>query len=103
MKFRGLKIAITGVALTAIAAHLIWPDLKIDALTLGLLVLAALPWLIPMVKSAEFPGGWKIEFQDIRDAVRSADEIRAESSSSDKPGSLSYLDVFDQDPNVGKV
>ena len=46
-------------------AHIVWPELKIDAITIALLVIATLPWLAPLVKSIELPGGWKLEFAQI--------------------------------------
>jgi hypothetical protein len=104
-----LRATITGVAGVAIAARLIWPELRIDALTLGLLILAALPWMVPLVKSAEFPGGWKVEFRDIAAAVKSAEQIRLDepAAPAPKPGEerppLSYLDILEQDPSLAMV
>jgi hypothetical protein len=67
-----LSAIITLVALIAAVAHLLRPDLSIDGVTLGLLVLAILPWLAPFVKSLELPGGWKIEFQELKKATEEA-------------------------------
>lgn len=39
--------------------------LAIDFVALGLIVVATLPWLAPLVKSLELPGGWKMEFAEI--------------------------------------
>lgn len=50
-------------------ARLLWPWLQIDAVSLGLLALVILPWLTPLIKSAELPGGWKVEFQDVEKAA----------------------------------
>lgn len=69
MSLRSIKAAISLVALAVIVARIVWPGLHIDAITLGLLVLASLPWLSPLIKSAELPGGWKIEFQDLKEAA----------------------------------
>ena len=33
-----------------------------------MLLVAVLPWLASVIKSAEIPGGWKIEFQEIKAA-----------------------------------
>ena len=44
-----------------------WPSiLPSDTLTLALLILAVLPWLDSLVKTAELPGGWKIEFRELK-------------------------------------
>jgi len=68
LKVRITQIFITSIALTILAIHLIWPDLKIDATTLILLIIAVVPWLAQTFKSLEFPGGWKIEFQELENA-----------------------------------
>jgi hypothetical protein len=49
-------------ALIVVAVHLIWPDVNIDAVTVVLLAIAAVPWLGPIFKSIELPGGWKFEY-----------------------------------------
>jgi hypothetical protein len=57
-------ISATGVILAII--HLLFPSISIDAVTLGLIILAVIPWLTPIFKSVELPGGWKIEFQEFQ-------------------------------------
>jgi len=47
----------------------VFPDLKIDAITLGLLIVAVLPWLTSLIESAKFPGGWEIKFRDLKEAA----------------------------------
>ena len=59
-----VKIVVTAVAAVALIARIVFPTLSIDAASLGLIALAILPWLAPLIKSAELPGGIKIEFQD---------------------------------------
>jgi hypothetical protein len=39
------------MALVVAAIHLLWPAVQIDAITLGLLLLAVVPWLGPLFKS----------------------------------------------------
>ena len=60
-----LKLVLSAFAIALIAVHLIWPDVEIDAITLGLAVFAALPWLPSILESAEFPGGWKVKFREL--------------------------------------
>ncbi len=102
-----LKVAITVVALLCIAARLIWPNLKIDAITLGLLIVAVLPWLAALIKSAEFPGGWKIEFQDVQQAgakvTEGAEATGPAEATATNPSTLSFLSVANQDPNLALV
>jgi hypothetical protein len=56
-----ISLAISGAALVLLVLHVLFPNLGIDATATGLLVLAALPWLLPFVKTFELPGGTKIE------------------------------------------
>jgi hypothetical protein len=63
-----LKWSISISALLGIAIHLIWPELKIDAVTLGLLLLAFAPWISPIIKSIEIPGVGKVELHQEQDS-----------------------------------
>lgn len=63
-----IKILISSAGLFILLARLIWPMIKVDAISLGLLIVAILPWLSSLIESAEFPGGWKIKFRDIQQA-----------------------------------
>ncbi|MCZ6528930.1 MAG: hypothetical protein O6949_01180 [Chloroflexi bacterium] len=60
---------ITGLALALAAVHLLVPDIKIDAITIALLILAMAPWLAPLLKTIELPGGWKFEFRELKEKV----------------------------------
>lgn len=66
---RKLKYSITITALCVAIAHIIWPSLKIDAITLALIVIALIPWLSPLFKSLKLPGGWEIQFQEVKEKV----------------------------------
>jgi hypothetical protein len=92
-----LKIAVSGIAAGAIVVRLLFPALRIDAVSLGLLVLGILPWLSPLIKSAELPGGWKIQFQDVKEA---AEKVTG-------PGAARALSVTaepaQEDPNLALV
>jgi hypothetical protein len=63
----GLRISLTVVAL-ALAVIAAFGDrigVKVTAPVLGLLTIAALPWLASLLQSAELPGGWKLEFRKL--------------------------------------
>jgi len=45
------------------------PSLKLDGITLALLLFSALPWLAPLIRSVELPGGLKIELQEVKAAT----------------------------------
>jgi hypothetical protein len=76
---------LTVVALGAAALHIVAPDVRIDAITLGLLVLAALPWLAPLIKSIEIPGVGKVELQEIE---RKVEEARGAADSAGKKADM---------------
>lgn len=102
-----LKLVISAAALIAIAAHLIFPDLKIDGITIGLFVVAILPWLTDLIESAKFPGGWEVKFRAIAEA---GEQLKAASpapqlpeTQSQKPAQPKWLDVAEVDPNLAMV
>ncbi|MCX5846263.1 MAG: hypothetical protein NTW12_07890 [Deltaproteobacteria bacterium] len=66
---RKVKYGITIAALLIALAHLIWPTLTIDAITLTLFFIALIPWLSPLFKSLKFPGGLEIQFQDFKEKM----------------------------------
>jgi hypothetical protein len=63
------RIVITITAIVIAIAHNLFPALKIDFVTLILIVVAVLPWLASVIKSLELPGGFKIELQDVKAAT----------------------------------
>jgi len=99
-----IKLTVSVIAGALLIARLVWPSLRIDAVALGLVVVLILPWLSSLIKSAEFPGGWKVEFQDVRAAgekvTQGTSPISSASVSATRP---SYLQVADQDPNLALV
>ena len=88
-------------ALLLALAHIIWPQLAIDAVALALIVIAILPWLAPLVKSLELPGGWKVEFQDLQKAASRAETaglLAAEPSQQE--AAFSFQSIASRDPNL---
>jgi len=67
---RSLAVTITVFAVGLAVARIVWPSLNIDLVTVVFLVLAAIPWMLPVLKSLEFPGGIKIELRDVQAAAR---------------------------------
>ena len=102
MKLRRLQYGITIIALFVALAHLIWPQLTIDAITVTLLFIALVPWLTPLFKSLEFPGGWKIEFQDFERARAKADKVGllAQTIEVKPPKEYSFQLVAEEDPKL---
>lgn len=71
-----LRIVASIVALVVAGIHIGMPELRIDSITIVLLVIAAIPWMHPLIKSVELLGV-KLELQDLENkvaAVRGAAE-----------------------------
>ena len=75
-----LRIAISIVGVVFAVVHITWPTLKIDEVTVALIVLGLLPWLQPIFKSVDLPGLGKVEMQD-----REQGSADAPSASDSKP------------------
>lgn len=91
------------MSVVAIAALLVKIKLDLDATSVGLLILATLPWLSPLIKSAQLPGGIGIEFQDIK---RAADRVAGGAPAllgMVKPLEPSYLTIAEADPRLAVV
>ncbi len=82
---------------------MIWPELRIDAISVGLMVVAVVPWLAGLFESLEFPGGWKISFRDLSEAAEAFS--RSEVDAVPRGGHLvpSYLEVRGLDPELALV
>jgi hypothetical protein len=113
MKNKVFAILLTGVCILLILARWFWPNLIIDSTTVALIVLAALPWLLPFLKTLELPGV-KIEFRDIKAATDKitlqfesagdqSDEVDFKSKLTIQD-SLDHLEpIANQDPNLALV
>ena len=99
---RWLRTTITAVALLLAAVHLIWPMLTIDAITVVLLAIALIPWLAPLFKSLELPGGFKVEFRDLQRAGQKAETVGLlEPEAPVVDGTPHAFEmVVDEDPNL---
>jgi hypothetical protein len=64
-----LKVTISVTCAILAVLHVTFPTVRIDYITLILLVLGVLPWFSPLIKSLELPGGLKIELQDVKAAT----------------------------------
>lgn len=66
-----LKIFISCAALVLLITKILLPEVKIDNITIGLLVVAILPWLPSILESATLPGGWGIKFRKLEEKFTS--------------------------------
>jgi hypothetical protein len=101
-EIRRTQILITLAALIVAIIHVAYPNITIDATTVFLLAVAVLPWLIPLVKSLEFPGGWKVEFQELEEAKSKAEKagLLSNKKKGTKTPSYSFESILERDPNL---
>lgn len=62
------KVFVSLGALALLLLRVLAPELRIDAASLGLFVLAALPWSSERIKSAQLPGGMGVKLREVKDA-----------------------------------
>ena len=93
-----LKAAVSVIALVVVVLHLFVPSISVDAVTVTLLIAAAIPWLSSIFRTIELPGGWKVEFQDLSRVTERAKEVGLLSADSDQ--TYSFEIVAEQDPNL---
>jgi len=106
MKGKVPAFLITAIAIIGVVVRLVWPDVKIDSITIGLLFIALIPWLPNFIKSAKLPGGWEIDFQDLEIAgnkIINEIEIEAGTDTETTENTSSYLSVAESDANLGLV
>lgn len=95
------QIIISIIAAVLLALHLWKPNISIDGITLGLLVIAILPWLSSLFKSVEIPGLGKFEYiiDDIRDTAK-AIAVNNDYQNEPKSTELSFLSNPNENPNL---
>ena len=102
MKPNLIKVGISLAAILLASGHLFASWLTLDPLTLGLIVLAVLPWLVPMLRSVELPGGLKIELRDFKALEKEAEKAgildEDAQDAGPAPSQYSFLLVADSDP-----
>ncbi len=81
--------------------HAICPNIKIDSITLGLFIIAILPWITSIIESAKFPGGWEIKFRDLKEAAEKISPKEELAEELDE--SLSFVKIAEYDPNIALV
>ena len=72
MDISRVRNGVTLGALTLALVHVAFPVLAIDAVALVLVMMAVVPWLAPLFKSLQLPGGWKVEFQELQKVAAEA-------------------------------
>lgn len=95
-----IKIIISILAIAAIIVHAVFPGFKIDIITLGLFVLALLPWLSSVIESFELPGGWKLKFQALEETAKRAERAGLISKDVTDSDQYSFQMIEETDPNL---
>jgi hypothetical protein len=95
-----LRSWVTLGALTLALVHVVFPTLAIDAIALVLVVVAVVPWLAPLFKALELPGGWKVEFQELQKVAAKADDAGLLSPPAAPEVEYAFQAVADRDPNL---
>ena len=87
MKNISLRITVTAAGLILAFVHIRWPEARIDSIAVALLVIAAVPWLSPLIKTVEVPG-LKLELQELNDKVNEAKVEAADAKGAAESASL---------------
>jgi hypothetical protein len=61
-----VKISVSLVAVIALLVHVFTKIDRFDGTAAGLLAIAVLPWLADLLDTLELPGGWKVNFRNIK-------------------------------------
>lgn len=99
---RRVQKTISAGALLAAAAHLRWPELTIDAITVALIVVAVVPWLGSVFRTIELPGGLKVEYPDLKATQENAARAGLLSPKIARGGGPDYAFqlISGEDPNL---
>ncbi len=101
MKIIATQIFISVVAVFLGILHVVSPNYNMDAIGLALLAIAIAPWVAPLIKSFELPGGLKIELKDLEQAtqkVETAGLLANDEEIEDLDYSFQY--IINQDSNL---
>ncbi len=106
---RSYKIAafmFSGVSVGLLIIHMVDHKATIDYISVALLVLAGLPWILPLLRHLELPGGIKM---DLKEGVEEVQQLAKQEGFIDSasvesivqgPDDLVYEQLLKQDPNL---
>lgn len=99
-----IQISISIIGVLLIAAHLIWPELKVDSITVVIFAIIIIPWLAPVFRTLEFPGGMKLEYnlEKVTQKLEDSGLINSENNVSSRPThhKYSFMNVVDIDSEL---
>jgi hypothetical protein len=101
-KIKLVRFLIPAVTLGMAAARIVYPSINIDGITLALIGIALAPWLAPLIKTLELPGGVKIQLQDLQRASARAESMGLLAPPEETPpeGEAAVQSIAHQDPNL---
>ena len=110
MEAAKVRLVVTLAALLLALVHIVFPWIAIDGVVLMLIVIAVVPWLAPLFRSLELPGGWKVEFRDLQKVAAKADDAgllarpsaaaHAAHGAAGSAPDYAFQSVADRDPNL---
>lgn len=81
-----------------------WPALSIDGVIALLILVAIIPWISPLFKSLELPGGLKFEFQELQKVEQQAKRVGlikdVVAQPPPQPIDYPFMAVAESDPNL---
>lgn len=86
-----IKVIITVTAICLAVAHIIFPAIKIDIITVSLTGIAIIPWLEQLFKSVGLPGGISFQFHDLENLADDAEKAGLIPDSTGKEDNESLL------------
>ena len=98
-----MKVGISLIAAVLVVVRLIWPNLKIDSITIGLFIVGILPWLAPLIQSVKLPGGIKITLREFQKAAQKATQTADTQEQMMVSESPSVFEVASLDSNLALV
>ncbi|MCK4636109.1 MAG: hypothetical protein KAT32_04565 [Candidatus Moranbacteria bacterium] len=104
-EIRKIQIVITVISFIFILGHLIFPDIKIDSITISLLIIAVIPWLFPLFKSLELPGGLKFEFQELEQIGNKIKNVGLANDNlvNKKNKEYAFIEIANENPQLALV
>jgi hypothetical protein len=96
-----IRLIMSIVATLLAMAHFLFPQLKLDMVTVSLVALAVVPWLAPIVKSIELPGGFKLELQELAKVSEQAiDSGLIQSDNTENMHEFWFIRLTNEDPKL---
>ncbi len=99
MQNKEISWLISAIATVTIILHIAFPDLKIDSITVALLLIGIAPWISPIFKSLEVPG-LKLEFQDFERIENQAEKIGMLATPPTNKEKLELIEMADEDSTL---